>query len=246
MKLANRYCPTCVKQGTAVYASPNHVLHLLLCIASCWLWLPIWIWIALLGGSFQCQACGSRTYTSKSGMYVFRTISGAAITVMILFAVIAGLGMGMRSNSPRVETAKPSRPPATAPRIEAPKPEKKSPIAPAPVAKDHLKPATPKVVAETTVTPKTVELSPLSPPAIKSPVPDVVSTPRPVTNVSPQPDPVAKDEKREKAAVAKLRLARQLLDSGKTEAGKRWLQDVISGFPGTKAAGEAAEQLKGL
>jgi TolA-binding protein len=52
--------------------------------------------------------------------------------------------------------------------------------------------------------------------------------------------------KREQAATAKLRLARQFLEQGKRDVALRWLQQAVDEYPGTAAAREAGELKSGL
>lgn len=103
----------------------------------------------------------------------------------------------------------------------------------------------------TTPTPrKATELSPSVEPRTKvdEPKPD----PKPIEIPVPKKDPLRKVEStgpttvEERKATGKLRLAKQYLDSGKNDSAKRWLQDTIKEYPGTKAAAEASELLKGL
>ena len=39
---------------------PNHILHLLLCIPTVGVWLPVWAFIAWRGGERRCQVTVSR------------------------------------------------------------------------------------------------------------------------------------------------------------------------------------------
>lgn len=50
----------------------------------------------------------------------------------------------------------------------------------------------------------------------------------------------------ESKAAARLRLAKQFLAQGKNSSAKRWLNDVVDDYPGTEAARESTEILKGL
>ena len=60
---ASRYCKHCGKQVLVRRASTNHVLHLLLSIVTCGVWLPIWILGALCNQTikWRCTHCGSQT-----------------------------------------------------------------------------------------------------------------------------------------------------------------------------------------
>ena len=65
---------------------------------------------------------------------------------------------------------------------------------------------------------------------------------------APQPVPavLGTASETEKAAHGKLELAKQLLDMKKTDAGTKWLQDLVQMYPDTKAAHEAQELLDAL
>lgn len=61
---------------------------------------------------------------------------------------------------------------------------------------------------------------------------------------SSKTSPLKPTDKGESAAGSKLRLAKQFLESGKEETGKKWLQEIVDEFPGTAAAAEANDILK--
>jgi len=60
-KQTGRYCAHCQKNVMATGTTPNHVLHAILTLFMCGLWLPIWILVAIgkIGG-YRCTVCGSR------------------------------------------------------------------------------------------------------------------------------------------------------------------------------------------
>lgn len=53
------YCNRCQKEILAVGSRPNHVLHLLLTIATAGFWAIVWVLVALgkIGG-YRCPSCG--------------------------------------------------------------------------------------------------------------------------------------------------------------------------------------------
>ena len=59
-KQTGRHCRHCGKNVLAVGTTPNHVLHAILTLFMCGLWLPVWILISLgkIGG-YRCSQCGS-------------------------------------------------------------------------------------------------------------------------------------------------------------------------------------------
>ena len=50
----------------------------------------------------------------------------------------------------------------------------------------------------------------------------------------------------DRQAAGKFRLAKSLLDSGKRDAAKKWLQEIVEQFPETPTGKQAAEMLKKL
>jgi hypothetical protein len=54
------YCRDCGRNVLVRRTTPNHVLHLLVTLFLCGLWLPVWALIAVFGGgSWRCTQCGS-------------------------------------------------------------------------------------------------------------------------------------------------------------------------------------------
>jgi hypothetical protein len=59
---ARHYCPQEKKAVIAERQTPNHVLHLLLSVITCGLWLPVWLLLGLFGnGPWLCPSCAART-----------------------------------------------------------------------------------------------------------------------------------------------------------------------------------------
>lgn len=59
-KQASRYCPHCDRRVLALGTKANHVLHLLLSLVSCGLWLPVWLIVAAAtSGNYRCARCGT-------------------------------------------------------------------------------------------------------------------------------------------------------------------------------------------
>ncbi len=45
----------------ATGTTPNHILHLVLSLFTCGLWLPVWLIIVLASiGGYRCSKCGSK------------------------------------------------------------------------------------------------------------------------------------------------------------------------------------------
>ena len=56
------FCRYCNQWRPFTKPTPNHILHLLITLATCSLWIPIWLLLAV-GNSFEpftCDFCGQR------------------------------------------------------------------------------------------------------------------------------------------------------------------------------------------
>lgn len=73
-----KYCKTCKIVTLHSRPAPNHILHLLITILICGLWIPVWILSSMRIGGWRCQQCGS-----KSG--------GEAIIVLAIIMVVIAL-----------------------------------------------------------------------------------------------------------------------------------------------------------
>ena len=60
MKQIQGFCPTCNQRR--MYAKPgiNHVVHALVSVFTCGLWLLVWIIVIIANSSksYRCQSCG--------------------------------------------------------------------------------------------------------------------------------------------------------------------------------------------
>ena len=54
------WCTPCQANTLHKRPAPNHVLHLLITLFLCGLWIPVWIVLAIGPVDWQCQQCGAR------------------------------------------------------------------------------------------------------------------------------------------------------------------------------------------
>ena len=56
------FCPYCNQWRPFTKPTPNHILHLILTLATCSLWALIWALVAVVNAfePFTCDFCGSR------------------------------------------------------------------------------------------------------------------------------------------------------------------------------------------
>lgn len=55
------HCNACDRQTVHLQQTPNHILHLLLTLLTCGLW--IFVWISVGKSSAQCTSCGDKHST---------------------------------------------------------------------------------------------------------------------------------------------------------------------------------------
>ena len=55
------YCPTCKENVLGRRETPNHLLHFLITVLTCGMWIFIWAAMALSAGGrpFHCPHCGT-------------------------------------------------------------------------------------------------------------------------------------------------------------------------------------------
>lgn len=105
MNVARRYCPHCLRNGPAVNGGANNAVHFILTILTVGFWIPVWLLFALCGGSYQCQQCGSRTYSSRFMRSVeltirFGLIASLAVIALVIYAGTRGKAKGDESTLP--------------------------------------------------------------------------------------------------------------------------------------------------
>ncbi len=60
MEYRSGFCAVCGAQRKVERPGTNHVLHLLLTIFTCMLWLVVWFLVSVQFGGWRCTFCGSR------------------------------------------------------------------------------------------------------------------------------------------------------------------------------------------
>lgn len=66
-EFASGYCKNCGKKVRIERPSTSHVLHLILSVLTCGLWIPIWILCSIRIGGWRCVSCGSIVSRSLFG-----------------------------------------------------------------------------------------------------------------------------------------------------------------------------------
>lgn len=66
MDQKSNFCSQCQKPTLWARPGTNHVLHVLLSLVTCGLWLPVWMWASVRIGGWRCQSCGSDGFEDSS------------------------------------------------------------------------------------------------------------------------------------------------------------------------------------
>lgn len=80
-RITSVWCRHCDSLRAATQQTPNHLLHLLLTIATGGLWILVWIYTVLSSHETRCNTCGMLASTDRqpsSTAGVARERSGAA------------------------------------------------------------------------------------------------------------------------------------------------------------------------
>jgi hypothetical protein len=62
---ASRWCASCGGSVLATRQGPNHLLHLVLTLFTCFMWAPFWAMVALTPRAWRCSRCGRKVYRSR-------------------------------------------------------------------------------------------------------------------------------------------------------------------------------------
>ncbi len=54
----SRWCDNCGRTVLAERQGPRNLLHTLLTLVTCFLWLPVWVWVSTVSPTYRCQRCG--------------------------------------------------------------------------------------------------------------------------------------------------------------------------------------------
>lgn len=60
LQQTSKWCKRCARNVLATRPGTNHILHLLLSLVTCGLWLIIWILASVRIGGWRCQTCGKK------------------------------------------------------------------------------------------------------------------------------------------------------------------------------------------
>jgi len=55
-----KFCPSCGRNVVARRKSTNHILHFLIAVLTCGLWIFVWMGSSVRFGGWLCSQCGSK------------------------------------------------------------------------------------------------------------------------------------------------------------------------------------------
>jgi len=92
-KQGSDFCYHCNEQVLTQQETPNHILHLLLTILVCGLWLPVWVVICACVKPARCSTCGLALATPTNWVLgVLVAIVCAVGALLIVASIIGSLG----------------------------------------------------------------------------------------------------------------------------------------------------------
>lgn len=105
MPSAQYDCPLCDQPRLFQKDGTSDLTHILLCIITGGLWLPIWFVLIICGGApWRCTICGS----TPRGSFIGKAITVGGIAVLIAFALIVFESVKSRGQSHRAQAAEPT------------------------------------------------------------------------------------------------------------------------------------------
>lgn len=88
------YCTTCQRETPHQVQGINHLLHLILTLLVCGLWLPVWIMLAVAGGNAACTRCGTAyaNWLERAAWLLARGVLGLCAVILVAIAGAFALG----------------------------------------------------------------------------------------------------------------------------------------------------------
>jgi rRNA maturation protein Nop10 len=92
-----RHCPTCGRQTLHLdqHASCNHILHLILSLVTCGLWLPVWFFIAKAArdanreSTPRCTVCGHAIEVMDPALLrIFTWVMPPVVVLIVLLVIV--------------------------------------------------------------------------------------------------------------------------------------------------------------
>jgi len=103
MDQSNRRCGTCKAATLHGKPSTNHLVHALVSLFVCGLWIPVWI-MAASTGDWKCQTCGTTSDSNAGGA---APAVAAAALLLVLAGIVAYQYKTWDSDGSSVQTADP-------------------------------------------------------------------------------------------------------------------------------------------
>ena len=122
------FCATCNQERLFTKPGMNHLVHALVSLFLCGLWLPIWILAAAANGSepYRCVQCGSKASGSSARAFV-----ALAVVVFVVWVIAASFlysnysgGSKLGGRGPAAHTPESARPAASPSAEDEAKPQR--------------------------------------------------------------------------------------------------------------------------
>lgn len=101
----SKFCSVCNKQTLWARRGTNHILHLLITVLLCGLWLPVWLMASIRIGGWRCQTCGYKG--SLASRFAVPAVC-LAIFLVMLSVVASNSDFGTTTSQPTSASAPPA------------------------------------------------------------------------------------------------------------------------------------------
>jgi hypothetical protein len=91
------YCDHCQAHRPLVRNAPSHLLHAVVTLFLCGLWLPAWLLAAILVEPWRCAQCGEPCRETESGERLLWLLGAAAIAAIFVVLMRFALEAHFRS-----------------------------------------------------------------------------------------------------------------------------------------------------
>lgn len=77
------YCPTCQRQVLIQRDAPNQLVHALVSLFLCGLWIPVWLLVSMDSKPWLCSQCGTPQKSARNSTAALAAVAGILLLALI-------------------------------------------------------------------------------------------------------------------------------------------------------------------
>lgn len=81
------YCPTCQRPVLIQRDAPNHLVHALVSLFLCGLWLPVWLLVSMGSKPWLCSQCGTPQKPAGNSTAALAAVAGILLLVLVVIVM---------------------------------------------------------------------------------------------------------------------------------------------------------------